>query len=175
MTGHSPWPAVPTGHAAAGAPVLQQGPGAGAAPTVALPQRPQARAGKGPRSPGVLPMAGGGAGGHPLSPYLSRCLPETSPAWGASPWVPHRKGGGTVHHSSLLQDPAGPGLAGLPTGSEHWPLGGMGVHLQKGQEALGGLCWLSLLPLPALTHPACSWTVPPTSGLSHSSLGRGKR
>ena len=44
-------PAVPPGHATAGIPVLQQASGPGAASPPALSQRPQARAGKGPRQP----------------------------------------------------------------------------------------------------------------------------
>lgn len=45
-------------------------------------------------------------------------LPETSPAWWGS-WIPHRKGGGAVHHCPLLQDPAGPSPAHLHPGSEY--------------------------------------------------------
>lgn len=45
-------------------------------------------------------------------------LPETSPAWWDSSWIPHRKGGGAVHHRPLLQDPAGSGPAHLHPGGE---------------------------------------------------------
>lgn len=63
-----PRPSVPARHAAAGAPVLQQGAGPGAAPAPALPQRPQACAGEGPGSQ----RGGLGLGPSlPCHPFLS--------------------------------------------------------------------------------------------------------
>lgn len=95
-------------------------------------------------------------------------LPETSPTWWDSSWIPHRKGGGAVHHCPLLQDPAGSSPAHLHPGSEClWGIGAGGPRAQ------GKPLWLHAEALAAST--SCiprepSWGVvcimawpPPTS------------